>query len=601
MTSKERSTWFFLTGLRAILSLVDLAGILAIGFVATSTAIFLTAGSDPNRVLEFAGLKVPAVTAQTLPWVSVGVLALFLSKALFSVILTKRAAFFVAKVEARSAKTIAEISFGGDLGDARKRSREEMRYAIEQGSPSAFNVLLNAVNVFVTEATLFIVIVLCFLFVDPPSTLAAVIYFGLIVFMIQFFVGSRMSNAGHVTAEAAIRGSTAISDLFSVFRELSVIGRRGKYIDGIYKARLSAADSAATQYYLSAMPRHIIEASLLVGVALFVLAQALSGDLIKSAATVGVFLSGGFRLTAALLPLQNALLTIISTIPSAKMAQEILELSTILQLRSSPKSGLTRKLPESRLWERCLPVGIEFHSVSFTYPDSELPTLKDLTFRVEAGSQTALIGHSGAGKSTIADLLCQVLSPTSGRITRANASLEDTKLQEFGSVSYVPQRPGFVSGSLLENVALSEDSFEIDRDRAMEALRLANLEELILQLPEGLDTPLGKLKDGLSGGQMQRLGLARALYTKPCLLVMDEATSALDVESEAQIQKALDDMRGKVTVIIIAHRLNTIQHADKVILVEGGQVKDSGTLKELISRNPSVERFVDLLRVEKTS
>jgi ATP-binding cassette subfamily C protein len=156
-----------------------------------------------------------------------------------------------------------------------------------------------------------------------------------------------------------------------------------------------------------------------------------------------------------------------------------------------------------------------------------------------------------------------------------------------------------VSGTILDNVALAVPEEEVNRDQALEALQLANLGELIRELPDGLDTPLGKLQDGLSGGQMQRLGLARALYTKPGLLVMDEATSALDAESEAEIQQALDAMRGKVTVVVIAHRLNTIQHATKVILVEDGQVKDSGTFKELIVRNPSVERLVDLMRVEK--
>jgi ABC-type multidrug transport system fused ATPase/permease subunit len=600
MTPKERSKWFFLTGLRAFLSLLDLAGILAIGFVVTSTAIFLTSGSDPNRVLEFAGLQIPAVTAQTLPWVSAGVLVLFLSKALFSVILTKKAAFFVATVEARSARTIAEISFGGDLGDARKRSREEMMYAIQGGSPSAFNVLLNAVNAFVTEAMLFFVISLGFLFIDPIATLAAVVYFGLIAVLIQYFVGSKMTIAGQVAAEGSIKANTAISDLLSVFRELLVLGKRDKYIDGIYKARLSAADSAATQYYLSGMPRYIIEAALLVGVALFVLSQALPGDIVKSAATVGVFLSGGFRLTAALLPLQNALLTINSAIPSAKTAQDILELAPSLKDRNNFTSAdkVNHDAEESLTTQR-LPVGVTFQSVCFSYPDSDQPALTNVTFVIEPGTQVALMGPSGAGKSTIADLLCKVLNPTSGSITTTSPSGEIGGPEDLGNVSYVPQRPGLVSGTILENVALAEDAFGINRELALEALRLAHLEELILEIPEGLDTPLGKLQDGLSGGQMQRLGLARALYTTPGLLVMDEATSALDAESEAEIQKALDDMRGKVTVVLIAHRLNTIQHADKVILVEEGRVKDSGTFKELINRNPSVERVVDLMRVEK--
>jgi ATP-binding cassette subfamily C protein len=600
MTPKERSKWYFLTGLRALLSLLDLAGILAIGFVVTSTAIFLTSGSDPNRVLEFAGLQIPAVTAQTLPWVSAAVLVLFLAKALFSVLLTKQAAFFVATVEARSAKTIAEIGFGGDLGDARKRSREEMMYAIQAGSPNAFNVLLNAVNTLFSEAVLFFLICIGFLFVDPWATLAAVLYFGFIAFVMQYFVGSLMKKAGQIAAQGTVVANTAISDLLSVFRELLVLGKRGRYVDRIYKARADAANSAANQHYLSGMPRYIIEAALLVGVALFVLAQALAGDIVRSAAAIGVFLSGGFRLTAALLPLQSALLTINSVLPSARTAHQILALATGRQVAGLQRN--TSKSETPRLEERFIlnsPIGIVLRDVSFSYPDADHPALTNASFEVGPGDQVALMGPSGAGKSTIADLLSSVLTPTSGTIVRSDTASGEDGFAALGRVSYVPQRPGLVSGTILDNVALAEDEDEVNREQALEALQLANLAELISELPDGLDTPLGKLQDGLSGGQMQRLGLARALYTKPGLLIMDEATSALDAESEAEIQKALDSMRGKVTVVLIAHRLNTIQHADKVILVEDGLVKDSGTFKELISRNPSVERVVDLMRVEK--
>ena len=600
MTPKERRKWYFLTGLRALLSLLDLAGILAIGFVVTSTAIFLTSGSDPNRVLEFAGLQVPAVTAQTLPWVSAAVLVLFLAKALFSVLLTKRAAFFVATVEAKAARTIAEIGFGGDLGDARKRSREEMMYAIQAGSPYAFNVLLNAVNSLFSEAVLFLLICIGFLFVDPWATLVAVLYFGLIAVVMQYFVGSLLTKAGQISTEGTVVANTAISDLLSVFRELLVLGKRGKYIDGIYKARADAANSAANQYYLSGMPRYIIEAALLVGVALFVLAQALGGDIVKSATTIGVFLSGGFRLTAALLPLQNALMTINSVLPSARTAHEILALDKgrdgTVQLKNTPKA----EAPESHeRFKFNSSIGIVFRDVSFSYPDANEPALKNASFEVEPGTQVALMGPSGAGKSTIADLLCAVLTPTSGTIVRSDSTNVADGFGVLGRISYVPQSPGLVSGTILDNVALAESRDEANREQALEALKLANLAELISGLPDGLDTPLGKLQDGLSGGQMQRLGLARAMYTKPGLLIMDEATSALDAESEAEIQKVLDSMRGNVTVVLIAHRLNTIQHADKVILVEDGLVKDSGTFKELVSRNPSVERVVDLMRVEK--
>jgi ATP-binding cassette subfamily C protein len=599
MSSRERIKLLLLTTLRALLSFLDLAGILAIGLVVTSTAFFLTSGSDPNRILDFAGLKLPAINAQTLPLVSLGVLMLFLAKALLSVVLTKRVAFFVATVEARSAKTIAEISFGGDLGDARKRSQEEMMYAIQQGSPSAFNGLLNSANTFLTESMLFLVIIIGFLLVDPLATFAAVIYFSIVAIMIQYFVGSRMYEAGQIVADGSIQANTAVSDLLAVFRELLVLGKREKYVEAIYRARLAAADSAATQHYLSGMPRYIIEASLLVGVGLFVLAQAMTGDIAKSAATLGVFLSGGFRLTAALLPLQSALLSIKSLIPAAKTAQEILRLApSFLPYTNSRTSEVfdTRRLTNTP--DHRTPLGVNFQDVSFSYKASDRPAISNVTFEIKPGAQVAFMGPSGAGKSTIADLLCQVLSPTSGSILMTKAAGSEVKGLGPAGVSYVPQKPGLVSGTILENVALGEDLETASRDRAIEALRLAHLEALIEDLPEGLDTQLGKLKDGFSGGQMQRLGLARALYTRPGLLIMDEATSALDADSEAEIQTALNQMRGTVTVVLIAHRLNTIQHADKVFLVENGQISDSGSFKELNARNPSVSRVVNLMKIE---
>jgi ATP-binding cassette, subfamily B, bacterial PglK len=601
MSPKERMKWYFLTALRALLSVLDLAAIMAIGFLVTSTAIFLTSGSDPDRVLKFAGLEIPAVNAQTLPWVSALLLATFLAKAFLSIILTKKAAYFVAKIEARSARTIAEASFVGDLGDARKRSREQMMYAIQQGSPAAFNVLLNAVSTFVTEAMLFVLICFGFLFVDPWATLAAVVYFGFIAFVMQYFVGSRMTKAGAIAAQSAVQANAALSDLISVFRELLVLGKREKYIDNIYRARVAAADSAATQYYLSGMPRYIIEAALLVGVAMFVLAQALAGDIVKSAATIGVFLSGGFRLTAALLPLQSALLTINSVIPLASTAHEILDSAVIRKPDSkNTKKEVQGMEKDAGTFASTQPLGVRLHNVSFSYPGVAYPALREISFEIEPGSQVALMGPSGSGKSTIADLLCAVLTPSSGEITRTDAEEDPGTLSRRGRVSYVPQKPGLVTGSILENVALAEEPERIDRQRVLEALKLANLSELTEQFEEGVDTSLGKLQDGLSGGQMQRLGIARALYTNPGLLILDEATSALDAESEAEIQRALNGMRGKVTVVLIAHRLNTIQHADKVILVQDGTVKDSGTFKELVSRNPSVERVVDLMAVEKT-
>jgi ABC-type multidrug transport system fused ATPase/permease subunit len=596
MSIAERVKWSTLTSLRAILSLLDLAGILAIGFIVTSTAVFLTAGSDPDRTFDIAGLQVPAVNAQSLPLASAAVLALFLTKAALSYILTKKVALFVANIEARAAKRIAELCFSEDIGGARKRSKEEVMYAIQTASPHAFNSLLNSVNAFVSEAVLFLVICIGFLFVDPIATLAAVLYFSTISIVIQYFVGSLMSKAGLTVAENSVKANTAISDLLAVFRELLVLDKRNHYIDRIYEARTLASESAAKQHYLGSMPRFVIESALLVGVALFVLSQAFSGDLVGSAATIGVFLSGGFRLTAALLPLQNALLIIKSVSPSAMKAHEILA-----SAESGATSDLQSIISKIKMRESPGPIGFRFSNVSYSYPGAHEPVIRNLSFEVKPGSQVAIMGASGAGKSTIADLLCRVLHPTDGSIERSRADENTNASLVIDRVSYVPQRPGLVSGTILENVALAVEPHEMDRNLAMEAIEQAHLSQFISSLPKGLDTPLGKLQDGLSGGQIQRLGLARALYSKPRLMVMDEATSALDAESESEIQKALADMRGVVTVVLIAHRLNTIQHADQVLFIDKGVLRDQGTFQELLRKNPSIDKIVSLMNVERSS
>ena len=594
MTLSEKFKWSILVGLRSTLALLDLAGVLAIGYLVTSSVSFLSEGSDPGREFEFGGITLPSVTIQTLPFVASAILAMFLVKAVLSISLTRRAAFFVAKVEARAVKVISEIRFSGNLITARKYSREEMMHAVGGGAGSAFNILLNSFNSFLTETVLFLVVAVGFFFIDPVVTVAAIFYFGLIAFVIQYFIGSLMGRAEEEKYTSSLRSATAVSDLLSVFRELVVMGRRDKYIDEIFKARSSVAKTTAITFYLSGMPRYIIEAALLVGVALFVLSQAVSGDIASTAGKVGIFLAGGFRLTAALLPLQSSLLVLKSAIPAAKLAHDILESAhETVKATDHPDVGNPEQTEDQ------LPIGVVFENVTFYYPDSKTPTLVDLNFTIEPGSQTALMGPSGAGKSTIADLLCFLLSPTSGRVFRISNSLEK-EWESVGRVSYVPQKPGMVSGTILENVALGVDPQSVNRLDVIAALEEAHLGTLISELPKGIDTPLGKLKDSLSGGQMQRLGLARAIYFKPSLLVMDEATSALDAESESEIQKTLEELRGKVTVVVIAHRLNTIQHADKVILVEDGKVLDSGKFKELIARNPSVERGVELMRIDES-
>ena len=586
---KEQLRFFVFLSLRAIVALLDLVGILAIGFLATSMALFLTQGSDPNRTIEVSNLSIPAISAQTLPFIASMILILFISKAIVSILLTRQLAHFLARIEARAARSIARKAFGKGLEGARLYSREEISFAVQAGSPSAFNLNLNSLGTLVAEGFLFLLILVVFALVNPAVAIGAIVFFGFIGFLIQFFIGRLMQKTGVKIAESAIMANAGIYDLSEVLRESATLGKQSYFFNMIYESRLKASGSNATQFVLSGMPRYIVETALIVAIAAFILVQAASGDIASSAATLGIFLSGGLRLTASLLPLQSALLTMKQAIPAAVRALDLLE---------SPSGDDIQEGSVEQLTKLSKPVSVSLKNVDFSYQAGDTPTLSNISLEIPAGSQAAFIGLSGAGKSTLADLILGLLSPSKGEVLIENVSASTLIDSQPGLLGYVPQKPGMVTGTIAQNIALGMDVADIDEARLEKAAGDSHLADLLNSLPDGMNTDLGKRKDELSGGQLQRIGLARALYTQPKLLVMDEATSALDAESESEINKALDEMRGKVTVILIAHRLNTIQRSDIVFLVESGQITDSGTFSELLKRNGTVQNLAELMAIE---
>jgi ABC-type multidrug transport system fused ATPase/permease subunit len=592
MTAKEQVFFFLFLSLRALVALFDLVGILAIGFLATSIALFLTQGSDPNRTIEIGNFSLEAINAQTLPFVAVSILILFLLKAVFSILLTRQLANFLAKIEARAARVIAESAFGQGLEGARNFSRDEIVFAVQIGSPSAFKGIMNSIGTLVAEGFLFILILASFILVDPITAAASILYFALIGFLIQYFLGGLMQKTGKRIAQSTVEANEALSDLGDVLREVAILGRQDFFYDKIYNSRLRTAGNSATQWVLLGMPRYIVETALIVGIAILVLIQTLSGDIASSAATLGIFLSGGLRLTASLLPLQSALLAIRSSIPNANKALDF------LSGHHEAKSAV--HLAEFRNDEEG-PPAIQVVDVSFKYESSSEYALRNITLSIPRGAQAAIIGASGAGKSTLADIFLGLLAPTAGEVRVGRFTANEVMKFSPGTLGYVPQKPGMISGTIEENIALGINPENIDHAGLKMAISNAYLSTFVGSLPNGVNTHIGKRKDELSGGQLQRIGLARALYTQPKLLIMDEATSALDAESENEIIKALDDMRGRVTVVLIAHRLNTVQRSDVVFLMEEGKITASGTFPELLRTNSTVQKLAELMSIETDS
>lgn len=233
-----------------------------------------------------------------------------------------------------------------------------------------------------------------------------------------------------------------------------------------------------------------------------------------------------------------------------------------------------------------------FQQVSVRYPSSSTPAIEDLDLNVMSGETVALVGSSGSGKTTLANLLPRFVDVCSGQVLLDGHDVRDWSLQALRSqIAFVSQSVVMLNDSILANVALG---MEINRDRVTQCLNAANLAQLVQDLPQGIDTIVGHNATQLSGGQRQRLAIARALYKDAPVLILDEATSALDTESERAVQDALQKLMQNRTTVVIAHRLSTVMHADRIVVMNAGQIVETGTHQDLIEKNGPYARLYKL-------
>ena len=238
---------------------------------------------------------------------------------------------------------------------------------------------------------------------------------------------------------------------------------------------------------------------------------------------------------------------------------------------------------------------IEIDNVSLTYPGTDEPAISSISLKIDSGSLVAIVGPSGAGKTTITDILLGVLSPDEGRVLISGVPPLLAFAKWPGAVSYVPQDVVIAAGTVRENVGLGFPTTLATNELVSSAIKVANLEEFIMGLPDGIDTEVGERGARISGGQRQRIGIARAMFTRPRLLVLDEATSSLDGETEANISESILELSKSTTVVMIAHRLSTVRQADLVVYMNEGKVIASGTFDEVRRDVPDFDRQAKLM------
>ena len=556
----------------------------------------VTATGISGQSFELFGLSLPQPTATNVI-VLVGVIAgLFILKGGLAILFARWTAVFLAQVEIKNSAKIARYLFGGSLQVLRKYSRAEIAFLVGQSTNAAFSGVLGSMTTLVIEGTLFVSIFVLFVVVDPGAAAVIAVYFAILVYVLQAATAKRYLRSGRNIQAGAVNTGASILEMVDGFREIAVLSKQNFFLSRFIEAKKLTARTGVTLQILKSLPRYIAEAGLILGALGFLLWQLSSGSLGEGLLALGIFLAGSFRMMGAILPLQQLWNELRVMQKWVTMAHDVLtELRGAPELLDASIYAATAPSDTGKTDRRSIGLGVSLHNVSFRHLNANTQTIDDVSLSAKPGSFIAVVGPSGAGKTTLVDLILGLYKPDHGSIEVDGVEPDRLREDQPGLMSYVPQKPGLVTGSLAQNIALGLDETEWDEAAIWEALQGAQLAEHVKTLPHGIYSDLGSHSDALSGGQIQRLGLARALYTKPNLIVLDEATSALDAATEASIASAIRNLGDQTTVIVIAHRLSTIQHADQVYVMEDGKILASGTFKEVRRRAPMIEEYVKLM------
>lgn len=589
MSQSERIKFILLVLAKSLSGVLDILGIALIGILSGMAASTLVS----NKPLSIFGFTLPSVTGKTLFTFVIVILGVFIFKAILAIYLGRTISFFIARIESTKSLQLARYIFTGTLGEVQQMSKGEILYAVTGSTYAAFSGLLTSVTTLASEGFLLALVVIAFIIVDPVATLFVVAYFGLIIGLIQLVIGNSLKKAGQNLSTGSMESATAVNDVVDTFREITVFHKQEHFLNIFNLGRSKVSKSNATLIFLGSMPRYIVETFLMLGVVVFIGWQFATGNITSGFVTVGVFVTGGVRIMASLLPLQNAVANIKTQTEQSNLAYKLLAEEQDFANNNKFISTSHHKQAPLKVLEQGL--SIELDAVSFRYPDSSVNVINEISLSISPGQHVAFIGPSGAGKTTLVDLMLGLITPQNGSVNMGGFDPREIIALHPGAISYVPQSPGIVSGTIAENIALGISNKDIDFKKLNACVEAAFLSDFIATLPDGINTSVGKQADALSGGQIQRLGLARALYEEPKLIILDEATSALDASSEAFISQSLANLGKDVTVIVIAHRLSTVQHSDVVFVVEGGQITASGKFAELRERVPMVADYVKLM------
>lgn len=434
------------------------------------------------------------------------------------------------------------------------------------------------------NALTFVSVLLVLVIAQPLTALIAFVYLMTISLVMLLVVTRKSRLAGRHNREYAYRVATIMTEMVDALKEVVLRDKLDEVGRVVTKNRRVATRARANMSFLGIIPKYGFEAALIGGFLLVGGSAYLIGGMAEAIVAISLFAATGFRMIPAMNSVQSSFTT---SSANEVYAKDVIRELTELRSEDVFDRQLTdtETLPDE-------PKLLTLSDVRFRYPGRETDVLHGVSLEIPFGSSLAIVGPSGSGKSTLIDILLGLSTPTGGAMAIDGIDLSAVMRQWRGRVGYVPQRVALFDASIAQNVALTWEE-DYDPGRVKEALRRAHLDELA-ERGAGIDAKIGERGAQISGGQQQRMGIARALYADPFVMVMDEATSALDTSTENRVTESMRELQGEVTFITVAHRLATVRDYDQVCYLEDGRILGKGTFLEVVEQVPAFRAQAEL-------
>ncbi|CAN2246174.1 MdlB ABC-type multidrug transport system, ATPase and permease components [actinobacterium SCGC AAA044-D11] len=592
LSARDRKKLALASLAQILLTVLDLVGVALVGLIGALAVNGIQSQNPAGRTQKILSLfQIDSYQIQTqVSIIGLIAAAVLVSRTALSMILAKKILFFLAKRCALMSTKLTAGILTKSLLFIQSRSSQELVYAASVGVETVFLKVLASGVAFIADAALLFLMLLVLLVVDPIIALITLVLFLGVAVLLYYFMHSRAQYLGVENSKIEVAINDKMVEVLSSYREVLVHDRRGYYVNKISRYRESSFGLIAKINFLPSITKYVIELTLVIGSLLIGGIEFLINDAHKAVATIAIFMAVSSRIAPAVMRLQQSAIQIRSNLGAAE-----------LTIGLSEELGVFDEFNEVSYrfdseYKGFIP-SISVNDLTFTYPGSRKASLSGISFNVETGKTLAIVGKSGAGKTTLVDSLLGVLPIRSDvEIKISNVDPLEAFKKWPGAISYVPQHINLMAGTIKENICFGYDSDAYADNDYWIALEIAELADFVKSLPDGLEHRIIQDGSNLSGGQRQRLGIARAMFTKPKLLILDEATSALDNETERAVSKALVALSGKITIVVIAHRMTTIRSADNVLYLNEGRIEAFGDFNFIKSKIPNFDLDTDLTK-----